>query len=102
MECKPGVTPPKQVNPFKVGCSIEVRVDVVDRHGVPIPVNVTGNDVTWEVQEGASRLTLPWDENPRHRWMTALSPGPYRIVATLSMKRTHEKIAGELSGEFVE
>jgi hypothetical protein len=100
LECKPGVAPPAGTNPFRVGCSVEVRVEYMDAHGAPVPETVTGNSTEWRVAEGASRLTLPWDENPWRRWLTAKSAGPYRIVVTLTMKKTHEKVVGELEGEL--
>ena len=102
MACKRGVTPPKQLDPFKVGCSIEVDLNILDRHGVPLSDQKTGSDVTWKIAEGASRITLPWDENVFKRWMTATAPGSYRIVATMRLKRTHEELVGELAGELVD
>jgi hypothetical protein len=102
MECKPGVTPPAGLDPFKVGCAIEVRLDIFDRHGVGVPDRVTGSNVTWQIAEGASLITLPWDENVFRRWMTAIAAGRYRIVATLVMKKTHEPLVGELAGEITD
>lgn len=98
--CKRGVTPPKDTDPFKVGCSIEVRVDYVDRNGALVDEDITGNNVQWSVPQGGSRITLPDDSNPWRRWMTAVGPGDYRIVATLTMKRTREKIVGEIAGHI--
>ena len=45
-------------------------------------------------------MTLPWDENPWNRWLTGVAPGPYRIVATLTLPEG-EKVTGEIEGTVV-
>jgi hypothetical protein len=34
--------------------------------------------------------------------MTAKSPGQYRIVTTLHLKKSHDKIVGEIAGRIAE
>ena len=100
LECLPGIKAPSQLEPFKIGCSVEVRVDYVDKDGARVEEDVTGGNVEWQIAEGESLLTLPDDENPWRRWMTAQKPGRYRIVSTLHMRKTHEKIVGEIAGHI--
>jgi len=98
-ECIPGVRP-TGTDELRVGCSIEVRATVRDRHGRDVPYEDTGNDVEWKVTQGESNVTLPYDDAPWKRWLTGVHPGHFRIEVTLKLKR-NKQLAGELRGEVV-
>ena len=99
-ECKRGVSSTGDET-LRVGCSVEVRMVRKDGSGTDVPERQTGNNVAWQIVQGGSKVTLPWDENPWRRWLTGTAPGHYRIQATLTM-RNHEQITGEIEGDVVE
>jgi hypothetical protein len=97
--CKRGVGP-TGTEDLRVGCSIEVDAQVRDANGIPVNPKHLGTDLRWHIPEGASNITLPWDENPWKRWMTGIAPGPYRIEVTIHF-RDGDQATGMMSGQIV-
>ena len=98
-ECKRGAGPTGTTD-LRVHCGVEVRATAKSADGLDVPQRRTGGEVVWRVVEGASSITLPWDENPWKRWITGVQPGHYRIVATLTLPEG-DTVAGEIEGNII-
>ena len=91
---------PSGATDLRVGYGIEVRTNPRYADGTLVPQRKSGTTVLWSLAEGGSNVTLPWDENPWRRWLTAVNPGHYRIAVTLTLP-DGERLAGELEGEAI-
>jgi hypothetical protein len=98
-ECRRGVGP-SETGALRVGCSVEVRALRKDANGNEVPERRTGIHSKWRILEGRDLVTLPWDENPWRRWLTAVEPGHYRLAMDLTLPEG-DVIRGELEGDTV-
>ncbi len=85
-----------------VGCAVEVRVSYHYPDGKEAPKKVTGENTLWAIDEGAAFIDMPIvDENPWRRWVTAKTPGAYRVSVTIVSRRGGETVRGELANRVV-
>jgi hypothetical protein len=98
-ECRRGVGP-TGTDDLRIGCSVEVRALRKDANGNEVPERRTGIHTQWRILEGKEMVTLPWDENPWRRWLTAVDDGHYRLAMDLTLPEG-DVIRGELEGDAV-
>jgi hypothetical protein len=98
-ECRRGVGP-SGTDELRVGCSVEVRALRKDANGNDVPERRTSIHSKWRILKGKEFVTLPWDENPWRRWLTAVDVGHYRLAMDLTLPEG-DVIRGELEGDTI-
>jgi hypothetical protein len=99
-ECPKG----KQTAPggaMPVGCGRALRVSYHYPNGADVPTKVSGEATVWAIEEGTEVVTMPDDENPWRRWVTAKAPGTYRISVTIVSRKGRETVREELSNQVI-
>ncbi len=84
-----------------VGCGRALRVSYHYPDGTDVPTKVSGEATVWAIEEGTEVVTMPPDENPWRRWVTAKTPGTYRISVTLVSRKGHETVRAEISNQVI-
>jgi hypothetical protein len=98
--CPNGKHPPPG-GALPVGCGRALHISYHYPNGTEVPLNVTGEAMTWVIEEGTEAIDMPADENPWRRWVTGKAPGPFRISVTLVSRKRHETVRGEISNRVI-